>query len=150
MSRIISLKLTCHFPFSTPRFREFRPFSVSWRNGGFRLWWPNCIANRVGNNYAKLKSMVKFVVKPKFVVRSYILLLLTCSEEKYKMTVAFYRVVWFVVIDFVFDFFPERLRLKKLHCWCSSPYPTQSVQYFLRQNLERRVKHMDIFFLHRI
>ena len=37
MSRIISLKLTCHFPFSTPRFCEFRPFSVSGRNGGFTI-----------------------------------------------------------------------------------------------------------------
>ena len=37
MSRIISLKLTCHFPFSTPRFREFHRFSISRRNGGFNL-----------------------------------------------------------------------------------------------------------------
>ena len=37
MSWIISLKLTCHFPFSTPRFREFCPFSLSRRNGGFTV-----------------------------------------------------------------------------------------------------------------
>ena len=38
ISQIISLKLTCHFPFSTFQFCEFCLFSISWRNGrGFSI-----------------------------------------------------------------------------------------------------------------
>ena len=51
MSRIISLKLTSHFPFSTPRFREFRPFSVSRRNGGF-----NVLTDRLNHGWQNLSS----------------------------------------------------------------------------------------------